>query len=117
VSGRHKEGGVLIVEHAIFFEELRSILLLRQPNGDNGKVTGDVHAKNGSSRAKISHIELMADMFLDGGDLVEGIGDNEYAVDVDRNNACAIDGVVHGIHIGVGGGALEANAGRSGVEE
>jgi hypothetical protein len=117
VGGRHKESGVIIVEHAIFLEELRSILLLRQPNGANGKVTGDVHAKNGSSMAKISHIERIADVFLDGGDLVEGFGDNEYVVDVDRNNACAMDGVVHGVHIGVGGGALEAKGGESGVEK
>jgi hypothetical protein len=62
-------------------------LLSRQSKCATGKVTGDVHPKDGSGKAKISHDEMLADVCLGGGDPFERIGDNEDVVDVDKKNA------------------------------
>jgi hypothetical protein len=69
---------------------------LGQPSGAIKKVTGDIHAKDGSGKAKISHVEPLACVCLGGGYLVEGIGDED-VVDVDHDNANAMNGVVHGV--------------------
>jgi hypothetical protein len=57
----------------------------------NRKVTCDVHAKNGNGKAKISNVELVTDVCLGGGDQVEGIRDDEDVLDIDQNDANAMD--------------------------
>jgi hypothetical protein len=65
---------------------------VRKSDNAKGKITRDVHTKDGDGRAEVSNGVMLADVGFGGGNLVEGIRDHEDVVDVDKDNAYAMEG-------------------------